>query len=328
MGFGARDALILLGSLISVILVVAAHTFFQVAAPRVYGLTFGAAGLGVGIWIFYLGVRDDDGWAVLGGFVLGGVYLVVAIVSLADREDGNPLPGVAVAGVTVGGIAGGVGGAYLLDWIQDSLGWNVVGVIMGTALGAMAGAVVTAAGHETYALERVIAVAGTFFLAYFVAVAVDELVGPEEPLLPLPSAVEGFADDLFGTNNSSPKLDSDGNVPEIPSANADATHEGPETVGCKFRPRNVDYVCKKIIITSTGSESLLLIGPDPWNAFAPDESGKPDSGIEGCLMGRPYPHGEKCYLIVRIAKDKLQTIKSVNIHDNRRLSEGFVVQFP
>jgi hypothetical protein len=328
MHFTAIAALVLLGSMIGAILVIAAHALFRITAPRVYGLTFGATGLGAGAVLFYSGVRhgENGGWAVLGGFALGGVYLLVAIASFAGRGDRTPPPWTAVLGVSGGGIAGGVGGAYLLDWLPlGGLGWNVVGVILGTALGATVGAVVTTPdpGPEARARDWAITVAGTLFLAYFAAITIGGLADREKQLLP-PKAVDEFVHELFH-NSSDPRPG-----PPPPGGAPDIHVDNYAGVDCeRGRP---DQACGKITITSIGGEDLILKGVaiepvspaaelQPWNVFAPDDS------RNTCLLGKRYPPGGKpCDLVVRFVRNNPPG--AIIIHENKGSGNGKRVPIP
>jgi hypothetical protein len=188
-------ALALLVSLTVLILVTAAHSFFQVKAPRATGLTFGIIGFGIGVWIFVDRVLDgpsSSGLTLLGAFALAGVYSSMAVASFTWRGSGSPPPWAAVSTETAAGIAVGVGGAYLINFARDP-GWNAVGVALGTTLGAAAGAAVAtrASGHMTYARrDRVITAACTLLLAYCAVTAVSGLPGQGSLRPTLPYAVE------------------------------------------------------------------------------------------------------------------------------------------
>jgi hypothetical protein len=289
-----RTALTLLGSSIGLILGIAANTLFRVAAPRAYGLTFGLIGLGIGAWLFVVGVgMPDGGWTVLGGFALGSVYLSAAVASFAEGGGrGASLSRSTISAETVGGVAGGVGGAYLLQWIPGDFPGNVVGVALGTAVGAMVSAAVFAPapdhGHGTRARERAVTAAGTLFLAYFAVVAVNGLTDTKS-LLPLPRPVARLTEDLFDVR--SPQAATPDGRPDMDPK--------PEAVEVDCGAGKAGRTCVAITIHSTGGEPLILTGIEdpggmkPWDVFAPDHP------KNTCLLGKPYAHGEQCELLVQ-----------------------------
>jgi len=320
MGFGAASALDLLGSVTGAALVQVAHSLFRVAAPQVYALTIGALGLGAGSLLFYSGLGDGEngGWAVLGGFMLGCIYLAVAITSLVYRGQGRDMPWLWVLAVSSGGTLGGLGGVYILDWLPfGGLVWNVVGLVLGTALGTAVEAARTDSGpgDEIRAGSWSITLAGTLLLSYCTVVAVNGVMGPERSILP-PRAVGEFARDLF---HESPR-----SKPSSPDAKP-AIRLSYDEVDCEPRHGRPGQVCGKIRVMSTGGEDLIVhaleIEADgraaelqPWNVFVPEDS------RNTCLLGKRYPLGASCDLIIRFSRDNRPA--EIVIHENTGSAGG------
>ncbi len=325
MEFGAATALNLLGSVTGVALVLVAHAIFRAAVPKVYALTVGALGLAAGSLLFYSGIEDSKhgGWAVLGGFVLGGVYLAVAIAALVDRGEGGEMSWSSVLAISSGGTLGGVSGVYVLDWLPfGGLGWNVVGLILCTTLGAAAEAARAEPGpaDEISGRARVTTLAGTLILAYCTVVAVNGIAGPERPLLP-PRAVGESVRHLFHGSSTPPSRPSSPDLrPEI--------YLKYDEVDCEPRHGRPDQMCGKIGITSIGREDLivhaLVVKPsgsgaelEPWNVFAPDDS------RNTCLLGMRYPTGASCDLIIRFPRGNRPT--EIVVHENTGSPVGSIV---